>query len=201
MEPLFLAGHPALDFLNTRPTPRGSAEELLGDGRALARWLEQAGLLAGESAASLQRRLGAGALDAAAGEARKLREWARDWLSRRQDAPRHDYDAERRRLNRALEGARSHRELVSTAGGLRLDERPRVESAADLAGLLALQIAKLLADEAPELVKRCAGAGCNLWFVDRTKAHARVFCSAAVCGNRAKVAAYRERQRASARRR
>jgi predicted RNA-binding Zn ribbon-like protein len=57
------------------------------------------------------------------------------------------------------------------------------------------QIASLVATEPPALVKRCAGPGCILWFVDRTKAHRRVFCSATVCGNRAKVAAFRERQR------
>ena len=47
----------------------------------------------------------------------------------------------------------------------------------------------------PALIKRCAGTDCSLWFVDRTKAHGRMFCSAAACGNRAKVAAFRQRQR------
>jgi predicted RNA-binding Zn ribbon-like protein len=44
-------------------------------------------------------------------------------------------------------------------------------------------------------VKRCEGAECTLWFVDRTKAHRRRFCSATACGNRDKVAAFRARQR------
>jgi predicted RNA-binding Zn ribbon-like protein len=52
-----------------------------------------------------------------------------------------------------------------------------------------------VARENASLVKQCAGPGCTLWFLDRTKAHARRFCSAAACGNRAKVAAFRERQR------
>ena len=199
MEALFIAGHPALDLLNTRPTPRGVAEELIGDGRAFARWLEKAGLLGDESAAKLERRLGGAALDAAATEARKLREWSRDWLLRRQEAPRRDYEAERRRLNRMLEGARSWRELVETPDGLRLVERPRLEAAEDLIGFLAAQIGALVAGEPTALVKRCAGADCTLWFVDRTKAHGRRFCSAAACGNRAKVAAFRERQRKTGR--
>jgi predicted RNA-binding Zn ribbon-like protein len=45
------------------------------------------------------------------------------------------------------------------------------------------------------VLKWGAGAGCTLWFVDRTKAHRRIFCSATTCGNRAKVAAFRQRQR------
>jgi predicted RNA-binding Zn ribbon-like protein len=51
--------------------------------------------------------------------------------------------------------------------------------------------------ERPALVKRRTGPGCTLWFVDRTKSHGRVFCSATACGNRAKVAAFRDRQRGS----
>ena len=42
---------------------------------------------------------------------------------------------------------------------------------------------------------RRAGGDCSLWFLDRTKAHTRLLCSAAACGNRAKVSAFRKRQR------
>jgi predicted RNA-binding Zn ribbon-like protein len=195
VEPLFLGGHPALDFLNTLPTPRGEPAELIGDGRLLAGWMESAGLLGGLSAAKLERSFGAASLDAAAAEARKLREWARDWVARWSQAPRRDYEAELRRLNRMLERERRISELVATKAGLRIEQRHRIEAADDLVVVLAAQIASLDADEQPQLVKRCAGAGCSLWFVDRSKAHGRLFCSAAVCGNRAKVAAFRERQR------
>jgi predicted RNA-binding Zn ribbon-like protein len=71
----------------------------------------------------------------------------------------------------------------------------RVELESDLLALVTQQVAQLLGMEDPTLIKRCAGAGCVLWFVDRTKAHRRVFCSTTACGNRAKVAAFRERQR------
>jgi predicted RNA-binding Zn ribbon-like protein len=196
MEPLFLAGHPALDFLNTRPEPHGEAVEFIGDGRAFARWMETGGLLGQETAVKIERRLGVGALNEAAGEARKLREWARDWITRWHDAPKGSYDSELRRLNRVLEGAKGYAELVRSPGGFELAQRSRLESAEDLLVPIAAQLAVLVAGEAPELVKRCEGEGCTLWFVDRTKAHGRRFCSAAVCGNRAKVAAFRERQRA-----
>lgn len=193
MKPLFLGGHRAVDFLNTRPTPEGQPVELMGDGRSFAEWLESAGLL--ESAKKLERRFGVAALDAAAAEARKLREWAREWISRWHETPKGDYAAELQRLNRLLQGVRRYPQLVGTARGWTLREQDRIESADDLIALLAAQIAALLAAEDPALVKRCAGAGCSLWFVDRTRAHGRLFCSAAACGNRAKVAAFRERQR------
>jgi predicted RNA-binding Zn ribbon-like protein len=38
------------------------------------------------------------------------------------------------------------------------------------------------------LVRKCEGTTCTLWFLDVSKAHARRWCSMAVCGNRAKAA-------------
>jgi predicted RNA-binding Zn ribbon-like protein len=195
MEPLFLGSHPAMDFLNTRPTPRGAPIELIGDGPSFAAWLDGAGLLDATTASTLRRRFGARALDAAAAESRELREWARDWISRWRDAPGGNYRAEVRRLNGLLERAKCHRELAIAKKGFEVIERRRIDSAHELVALVAAQIASLVATEPPALVKRCSGPGCTLWFVDRTKAHSRLFCSATVCGNRAKVAAFRERQR------
>ena len=85
--------------------------------------------------------------------------------------------------------------MVITKGGFHVTEQWRIDSADELIAVVAAQIASLVATEQLTLVKRCAGLGCTLWFVDRTKAHGRLFCSATVCGNRAKVAAFRERQR------
>jgi predicted RNA-binding Zn ribbon-like protein len=82
--------------------------------------------------------------------------------------------------------------------GFQVTERWRIDAAAALIAVVAAQLASLVASEPPDLVKRCAGPACTLWFVDRTKAHSRLFCSATACGNRAKVAAFRERQRGSA---
>ena len=187
-----------MDFLNTRPTPRGTAIELIGDGASYAAWLERAGLLQTTTASALKRRFGAAALDAAAAEGRELREWARDWLGRWREAPRDAYTGELRRLNQLMSRTTRYPELISAEGGLEVADRWRVDSADALIAIVAVQIASLVATERPAMVKRCAGPGCTLWFVDRTKAHRRLFCSAAGCGNRAKVAAFRERQRGAA---
>ena len=94
---------------------------------------------------------------------------------------------------------RASREQVVAAGsdGLQREERYRIESPDQLIALLAEQIALLVTSERPSLVKNCAGSGCTLSFLDRTKARKRTFCSPQTCGNRAKVAAFRERQRES----
>ena len=197
MNHLFLGSHPATDFLNTRPTPRGAAIELVGDGTSYAAWLDGAGLLHATTASKLRQRFGAAALDAAAAQARDLREWARGWVARWRDAPDRAYTAERRRLNHLMARATCYPEMLLTKDGFRVAERWRIDSADALIAVVAAQIASLVATEEPALVKRCAGPGCTLWFVDRTKAHRRFFCSATACGNRAKVAAFRERQRQS----
>lgn len=197
MKPLFLGSHLAMDFLNTTLSPQGKPIELISDGESFAEWLASAGMLDASSASKLKRRFGAEALDDAAAEVRKFRDWAAGWISRWRDAPGGDYEAELRRLNRLLERAKGYREAVATKSGLQLIERYHIDSADELIVLVATQVALLIANEQPSLVKRCAGTGCTLWFLDRTKAHGRLFCSTAVCGNRAKVAAFRERQRGS----
>jgi predicted RNA-binding Zn ribbon-like protein len=194
MKHLYLGSHPAADFLNTRPTPRGVPIELIGDGSSYAEWLEGAQLLHATTAVTLKRRFGAAALDAAAAHARDLREWARAWIGRWRDAPDGDYRAELRRLNQLMARATCYPELAVTEDGLQIVQRWRLDSADASIAVVAAQLASLVANEQPAFVKRCAGPGCTLWYVDRTKAHSRLFCSAAACGNRAKVAAFRERQ-------
>lgn len=193
-EPLFVAGHPGLDFLNTRfvDLATGVPLEAIGDGDAFAAWLRGAGLLKG---APKLRSTGK-ALDDAATEARKLREWASDWILRWSRDPRGDFSAEIERLNRLLSRVSYAKRVSAVGGSLELLEEWRVDAMGDLVGLLASQLSLLITAEKPELVKRCDGEGCVLWFLDRTKAHRRRFCSAAVCGNRSKVAAFRERERA-----
>lgn len=195
VKPVFLGGHPAIDFLNTAFSPQGTPIEVLADGVAFVDWLVAAHLLDVKTATNLKRRYSGKPLDAIAAEARKVREWARDWLDRWGDADAGTYTAELRRLNELLGRATREREVVAGRGGLQLHEHSRIETPDELLALVAEQIALLLTHESPSLVKHCAGSGCTLSFLDRTKAHKRVFCSAQTCGNRAKVAAFRVRQR------
>lgn len=196
MRPLLLGSHPAVDFLNTAFAPQGTPIETIGDGRAFVDWLVAAGLLDRATASTVVRRFGVKALDASADEARQVREWARGWLSRWRTAPQDDYRAEVMALNKLLEREAVRREVVADSADLRVVERRCIEAANALVGLVATQIAALVTQEQPSLLKHCTGSGCTLWFLDRTKAHRRLFCSTAACGNRAKVSAFRKRQRA-----
>ena len=67
-----------------------------------------------------------------------------------------------------------------------------------LLALIAGSVAALVTREDPARVRTCVGEGCTLVFLDRTKAGRRRYCSSALCGNRAKVAAFRARRRGAA---
>jgi predicted RNA-binding Zn ribbon-like protein len=195
MKPTFLGGHPAIDFLNTALAPEGNAIETIGDGKAWLEWLVAAELMDRAQAAKLVRRFGVAALDASAAEARRVREWARGWLFLWRANPKAAYREEVAALNKLLARGMYRRHVTATGGELRIGELPRIETPDMLVALVAAQLAELVAKERPSLVKECASAVCTLWFLDRSKAHSRRFCSPAVCGNRAKVAAFRERHR------
>ena len=100
-ELLQLGGHRAIDFLNTWRRP-GEEVETLADGAAFGAWLVGTGHLTEEEFTRLRRRFGAEALDSAAAEARRFREWARDWLVRWRESPRARHARELAELNRVL---------------------------------------------------------------------------------------------------
>lgn len=195
MEPVVLGSHVAVDFLNTAFEPDGEHIEIIPDGKALLDWMQAVELLDAEQATRLGRRLGVNAMNGVAAEARKFREWARAWLMRWRSAPNRDYSDEVAQLNKLLSNHNTRSEVMRTKQGLILATRFDATTGDALIALLATHFAKLLTQEDPAMLKSCAGTGCTLWFLDRTKAHRRQFCSAATCGNRAKVAAFRERQR------
>jgi predicted RNA-binding Zn ribbon-like protein len=60
---------------------------------------------------------------------------------------------------------------------------------------LARDVATLLATPGAP-VRRCAGTGCVRYFFDDSRTGKRRWCEMAICGNRAKAAAFAERHRA-----
>ena len=184
--PLFLAGHPALDYLNTRMRVNGELVDLLQRDEDVMRWLKQAGLPVAEIGPNTPP---PSLLDAA----RTLRESIRSLVENRKAGQRGDPSV----LNGFLAQAQSHPRLVWNKP--RSPTIERVRRRATPAGILAPvaeAAADLLATCDFALVKRCEGETCVLWFSDQTKSHHRRWCSTVLCGNRHKVAAYRERRRA-----
>ena len=204
--PAFLVGdHLALDFLNSRSTPKGVWTEWLCDGGELLDWLEQAGAIDARVASRFREDAGNRlALDAIAGRARDLREWFRGFIARYagRELPASAV-SELGLLNELLAKGDTHLRIEARAEPVEADandRRPirligmrRWTTTDQLLQPLAEAIAELVCQEDFRLVRECEGKKCVLVFLDKTKAHARRWCSMGLCGNRAKAAAHRAR--------
>lgn len=184
--PLFLAGHPALDFLNTRMRVNGELLDLLQRDEDVTRWLKQAGLSVPEMGPHT-------ALPSLVDAARTLRESIRSLVEKRKAGKRGDPSV----INGFLAEAQSHPRLVwDKPGSLAIERVRRRDTPRGILAPVAEAAADLLATGDFTLVKRCEDETCVLWFSDQTKSHHRRWCSTMLCGNRHKVAAYRKRRRA-----
>lgn len=209
-QPLFVGDHLALDFLNSVAAPAGEWIEWIGSGRDLLSWLEQAGAVPPAVGAQLRGSFGSHSLDDVAVKARELREWFRAFVAKHAGKPlRERCLTELTSLNQLLEKDEIFRQ-IELADMQRAEEqgpRPtpfrwRSERCWSSPDSLLLPIAEAMGDLVCstdfDLVRQCDGPSCTLWFADVSKAHARRWCSMAICGNRAKAAAHRARTRSTA---
>ena len=184
--PFFLADHPALDFLNTVAVMDGRLVDFFQTDEDVLRWLNRAGLTDGAE----PPRFAASAL---LNTARSLREVIRDLVEKRKAGVRADTAA----FNTFLTKVGSYPRLVwDSRKPPRIERVREPKTPAHLLALLAESAADLLANGDFDLIRKCEDAGCVLWFYDRTKSHRRRWCSMAMCGNRNKVKAFRQRQQA-----
>lgn len=189
----FVGDHPALDFLNST----GALPEQLGNGADFLTWLERTALIDATAAARFRAEPGLAApLDVMAKGARALREWLRAFVLRHEGKPLPpEAAAELGPLNLLLAEDRSYTRVGAGPEGLIEHRLRRWERPEDLLQPLAEAITDLVCHADFRLIRTCEGADCTLIFLDRTKAHARRWCSMALCGNRAKAAAHRARHR------
>jgi len=199
---MFLAEAAALDFLNTLAIPVDVEVEWLGSGEDLLAWLEAAKLLDQAALDEVRALATPEQLDAVAAQARALREWLRGFVQRHRGKPlARSAEGELEPLNGLLARDRTLTQTVARAkadmrdgdAALKLVARRRWQSAADLLLPIAQAIAELVTTADFAEVKHCEGPTCVLHFLDTTRGGRRRWCSMAVCGNRAKQAAHRDR--------
>ena len=192
---LFVADAPGLDFLNSVATPVDEEIDWIGDGEGLLDWLAQADMAPADATRALRAQFAPAEFDAVAQEARALREWFRRFVRERKGRPLTAADLhELEPLNRVLARDQRYGEVAPGVGSpFVLREQRRWQSPDSLLLPIAEALATLVCDEDFTHVKACEGPRCTLLFADHTRGHARRWCSMAVCGNRAKVAAHRKR--------
>jgi predicted RNA-binding Zn ribbon-like protein len=196
---MFIADALALDFLNSVATPADVEIDWIEDGEGFLEWLEQAELVPPYLLKGLRAQAMPGQIDNVAAQARSLREWFRKFVRSRTGRPLVAKDLQKLEpLNWLLERDERFSQIeVSHAGeganALELRNMRRWRTPESLLLPIGEALAKFVCEEDFSNVKACEGATCTLMFADHTRGRARRWCSMAICGNRAKQAAHRQR--------
>lgn len=197
---IFVGDALGLDFLNSIATPVDVPIDWLADGEGLLNWLEQAGLVPADALKSIRAQALPGEIDKIALQARDLREWFRGFVRSHKGRPlalqRLDEIAP---LNRLLARDEMFNQILPQREPqmLTLEIVRRWRSPEALLLPIGEALARLVTTEDFSYVKACEGPSCTLLFADHTRGRARRWCSMAICGNRAKQAAHRQRAKAA----
>lgn len=198
----FFADSLGLDFLNSVSSPVDTVIDWLEDGECLLSWLQQARLAPDEVLHSMRERAISGEIDGLAGQARVLREWFRTFVGEHKGRPLRVADLiELEPLNEWLKRDERYDEIVARPAGessvFKLDPMHRWKEPNALLLPIAEAMARLVCNEDFSYVKACEDPACTLFFADHIRGHVRRWCSMTLCGNRAKQATHRRRQKMS----
>ena len=175
----YVSGRPCLDFAGTLRYRNSAREELLTDPQRLSDWGVQAGLVDAVTESS----------DDELAAAIALREASYRIVFARLDDGRPtvaDVD-----LVNEHAAQPQLTPLLHPDGSVSRDG-----TAPQLLARLAADLLDLLA-ESDIKVKECSDPGCTRLYIDSSRAQNRHWCGMRTCGNRAKVQAFRARQRAA----
>jgi predicted RNA-binding Zn ribbon-like protein len=194
----FIADSLGLDFLNSIATPVDEPVDWLDGGDGLLRWLAQAKLVPADALDALKAQATPDELDKVADQARSLREWFSGFVRKHMGRPLTPKALnELGPLNRLLERdeafSRISRHRHHGGDRLELQVMRRWRSPESLLLPIGEALAKFVCEEDFADIKACEGHSCTLMFADHTRRRARRWCSMAICGNRAKQAAHRDR--------
>jgi predicted RNA-binding Zn ribbon-like protein len=183
-----------LDFVNTLAYDKGLPQEGLTDAQTAVSWLQRHALLHREMADAILAEAGD-----PEGEAKLLARIraVRDALRELLDAAVEERPPSRsalREVNRALRAQYIY-ELVPASDGVSLDHRHEGDPISGAMARLSEAIARELTGDAVRRLRICANDECRWVFNDHSPAGRRKWCDMSSCGNRAKAARHRERQK------
>jgi predicted RNA-binding Zn ribbon-like protein len=187
-----------LDFVNTLEYGReGPTDDLTGYPVAV-HWLQEHDLLHREMVEEQLRRhtQDETATEPQMQRIRRVRTALRELLDATVENRPPDSSA-LREVNRAMKTQYVY-ELVPASDGVSLDHRHEGDPIAGALARLAESIARELTQPDAERLRICANEECRWVFHDASPTGRRKWCDMATCGNRAKVARHRARQREKA---
>jgi len=184
----------ALDFVNTLEYDKGESEEHLTDVPTAVLWLQEHALLHREMVGALLDRYQDKDEDTLLQRIRRVRDALRELL----DATVEERPPETsalREVNKALR-AQYLIELIPASDGVSLDHRHEGDPVSGAMARLAEAVARELTQGEAKRMRICANEECRWVFRDFSPAGRRKWCDMSTCGNRAKAARHRERQKA-----
>ena len=183
-----VAGHPALDLVNTldwRFRDNGP-EELLASYDDLLRFAAQSGLLTSKQIRGIVRNSSDSAAADALVSCRELREAAAEIFYAAVD-DRTPAGSQIKIIERCFKEARE-RQRLAWSGTRLVWEWPGSECGADLpVWMLAVSVARLMLSDDMRLLRACENPDCRWLFLDTSKNHTRRWCEMKICGNRMKA--------------
>ena len=184
----------ALDFINTLSYDKGETHEGLTDVHTAVKWLQRHALLHREMVDPLLERYQGEDEATLLQRVRKVRAALRELLDATVEQRRPQASA-LREVNRAL---RAHYmiELVPAPDGVSLDHRHEGDPIYGALARLSEAVARELTQGDSDRLRVCANEDCRWVFRDYSPAGRRKWCDMSSCGNRAKAARHRERQKA-----
>ena len=187
-----------LDFVNTLSYNKGSSHDRLTDAPTAVSWLQRHALLHQEMVEDILDEAAADtdAEERLLGRIRRVRGALRELLDAAVEQ-RPPSDAALREVNRALR-ATYVIELVPAADGVSLDHRHEGDPVSGALARLSEAIARELTGQTVRRLRVCANDDCRWVFNDHSPAGRRKWCDMSSCGNRAKAARHRERQKQKA---
>ena len=203
---MFLSGSPGIDFLNSVAVPVDAVVDWIGNGSDFVDWLKQAGLLSARDISIIQSNFSSAELDRVALRARELREWFRDFVKAHQGKSLSPQALKKLGpLNELLNLDQFFWSIVAGAASdndtnegpspsiFRLRPQRRWRTLESVLAPVAEELARVICSLDFKDIKPCEGKKCSLLFYDQTRRRSRRWCSMAICGNRTKQEAFRNR--------
>lgn len=177
-----------VDFANTLHVHDGEADDRVASADALRAWLAERSLAAADAPlAGVER-----AMPAFHG----LRDLVRDVTERLVERGRPSA-RQVGRLNRVMREALHYHRLEPAVGSTRFTIGQVGDQLDQARSAIAGSLAHYVAEHDVGRLRICAADDCRWRFIDRSPAGRRRWCDMRTCGNRAKVAAHRQRRRST----
>jgi predicted RNA-binding Zn ribbon-like protein len=184
---LWVGNNTAIDFINTQIVVDGADVDLLEDSSDVARWMNEAGLLA---SSSVPKNL----LEEATGYRAQLHQGIVK-LTNGLGISTALVDATNAYLSRRA----AWQKLEQDKSGYRVTTVFQPERAPDYLLAIAQSFAMLLAEGDLSRLRKCVNPYCVLYYYDTSKGGQRSWCSLDLCGNKLRMAASRARRSLAAR--